>query len=113
MDWRRPQDGKTSLGTASISASLIAAGVQVNVIDETINSSNFCKENFLKRILEHIKGDDYLIGFGVYVWNDHEVKYLIHKLRAINKLKLMSRYSAIEVNEATWLECTNLFTMPI
>lgn len=67
IDWRRPQDGKTSQGIASIAAALTIAGVQVTVIDETVNAPDFCKKSVLSRVQRAVAGDDCIVGFGVYI----------------------------------------------
>lgn len=84
MDWRRPQDGKTSLGIASIAAALKNASVPVFLIEETINDPNFSVERVLEQVNCAVDraGADCLVGFGVYVWNDDEVCTLLGKLRS-------------------------------
>jgi len=87
MDWRRPQDGKTSLGIASIAAALKKVGVNVMLIDETVNASGFSQDAVLKRVVRAIEdaGPECLVGFGVYVWNDNEVRCLLKRLKLIHK----------------------------
>lgn len=83
IDWRRPQDGKTGLGIASIAAALQASGVPCQVIDAQVN----CPEFSLKRVLQELliaitkAGPNCLVGFGVYVWNDAEVRDLISLIK--------------------------------
>jgi radical SAM superfamily enzyme YgiQ (UPF0313 family) len=85
MDWRRPEDGKTSLGIASISAALKVAGTSVCLIEDAVNDERFDLEHLLRRLLQAVDkaGPDCLVGFGVYVWNDAEVCWLIQKLREL------------------------------
>ncbi len=91
LDWRRPQDGKTSLGIASIAAALKSASVPVILIEETINDVNFSVERVLDRVKCAVDnaGSDCLVGFGVYVWNDKEVCTLIRELRFTCGIKVV------------------------
>ncbi len=91
MDWRRPQDGKTSLGIASIAAALTHAGVPVTVIDETINAPHFSQDKVLNRVQHAIEvaGSGCLVGFGVFVWNEPEVQYLIAHLGAREDVRIV------------------------
>ncbi len=54
LDWRRPQDGKTGLGIASIAAALRAAGVPFQIIDAQVNSPAFSLEQVQARLLQAI-----------------------------------------------------------
>ncbi len=83
LDWRRPQDGKTGLGIASIAAALCAAGVPFQIIDEQVNSAAFSLERVQARLLKAITqaGPDCLVGFGTFTWNDAEVHALIHSIQ--------------------------------
>lgn len=91
MDWHRPQDGKTSLGIASIAAALTSYNIPVTLIEETINTPDFRIDEVLNRTLDAIRdaGPDCLVGFGVYVWNDSEVCYLINKVRVMSRVKIV------------------------
>ena len=84
IDWRRPQDGKTGLGIASIAAALQAAGVSWQIIDAQVNSPDFSQEQVLAELLQAIAdaGTDCLVGFGTYVWNDPEVQYLTRMIKS-------------------------------
>ena len=83
LDWRRPEDGKTSLGIASIAAALSAEGGEVTLIEETVNDEAFCVDKVFTRLINEIANADSesLVGFGVYVWNDKEVCELIRRLK--------------------------------
>lgn len=83
IDWRRPQDGKTGLGIASIAAALQASGVPCQVIDAQVNCPEFSLRRVLKELLIAITeaGPNCLVGFGVYVWNDAEVRDLISLIK--------------------------------
>lgn len=83
LDWRRPQDGKTGLGIASIAAALRAADVPFQIIDAQVNSPVFLLEQVLASLLQAIKqaGPGCLVGFGTFVWNDSEVRILIQLIQ--------------------------------
>lgn len=83
LDWRRPQDGKTGLGIASIAAALQLADVPWRVIDAQVNSPSFSLDQVLCELLQAIAeaGPKCLVGFGTYVWNDHEVQSLIRQIK--------------------------------
>ena len=83
LDWRRPQDGKTGLGVASIAAALQAAAVPWQIIDAQVNSPDFSQERVLRELLDAIAeaGPRCLVGFGTYVWNDPEVCSLIRRIK--------------------------------
>ena len=83
LEWRRPQDGKFGLGIISIAAALEDAGVSWRIIDAQVNSPDFSLANVHDELLHAIAeaGPGCLVGFGTYVWNDHEVCSLISQLR--------------------------------
>jgi len=83
LDWRRPQDGKTGLGIASIAAALQDADVPWRIIDAQVNSPKFSQELVLRELLLAIAeaGQQCLVGFGTYVWNDPEVRSLIRLIK--------------------------------
>jgi radical SAM superfamily enzyme YgiQ (UPF0313 family) len=83
LDWRRPQDGKTGLGIASIAAALQVADVPWRIIDAQVNSPMFSQERVLSELLLAIAeaGPRCLVGFGTYVWNDPEVRSLIRLIK--------------------------------
>jgi radical SAM superfamily enzyme YgiQ (UPF0313 family) len=91
LDWQRPEDGKTSLGIASIAAALKVAGVCVNVVEDAVNDPQFDLKHLFQRLLHTIDkaGPDCLLGFGVYVWNDAEVCWLIHQLRQLRPVQVV------------------------
>jgi radical SAM superfamily enzyme YgiQ (UPF0313 family) len=83
LDWRRPQDGKTGLGIASIAAALQAADVPWRIIDAQVNCPTFSQERILSELRLAIAeaGPGCLVGFGTYVWNDPEVRSLIRLIK--------------------------------
>jgi len=83
LDWRRPQDGKTGLGIASIAAALQAADVPWRIIDAQINSPDFSLEQVVAELLQAITkaGPGCLVGLGTFVWNDSEVRSLIRVIK--------------------------------
>ncbi|WP_095067609.1 B12-binding domain-containing radical SAM protein [Pseudomonas sp. Irchel 3A18] len=83
LDWRRPQDGKTGLGIASIAAALRAAGVSFQIIDAQVNSPSFSLEQVQARLQQAITqtGPGCLVGFGTFVWNDDKVRALTHSIQ--------------------------------
>ena len=83
IDWRRPQDGKTGLGIASLAAALEAAGMPWKIIDAQVNSPEFSLEQVLRELRLAIAeaGAQCLVGFGAFVWNDSEVSKLIHQIK--------------------------------
>jgi len=82
IDWKRPGDGKTSLGIASIAATLKAAGIRYQLAESTVNEPGFCLEQEQLRIQQALDelGPNTLLGFGVFVWNDEAVCQLISRL---------------------------------
>lgn len=91
MDWQRPEDGKTSLGIASIAAALKEAGACVSVVEDAVNDAQFDLERLLQRLLRAVDeaGPRCLVGFGVYVWNDGEVCWLIRQLRQLRSVQVV------------------------
>ncbi len=83
IDWRREGDGKTSLGIASIAATLKSAGIHYQLVESTVNDSAFNLEHLQSRIQEALEemGPDALLGFGVFVWNDKQICKLLKRLR--------------------------------
>jgi radical SAM superfamily enzyme YgiQ (UPF0313 family) len=84
MDWTRDKDPRVPLGHASIVAVLRNAGVEVKAFSFAINRPDFSEERILEAILENARGweaEQVDVGFGVYVWNDREVKRLLGALR--------------------------------
>ncbi|GMQ55208.1 B12-binding domain-containing radical SAM protein [Halopseudomonas aestusnigri] len=83
IDWRRPGDGKTSLGIASIAATLSAADIHYQLVESTINEPSFNLEREQVRIQQALDnmGPNTLLGFGVFVWNDEAICQLISRLR--------------------------------
>lgn len=83
LDWRRPQDGRTGLGIASIAAALQAAGAPCKIIDAQVNCPSFSLEQVQRQLVEAVSevGEPCLVGFGVYVWNDDEVLHLIRQVQ--------------------------------
>jgi radical SAM superfamily enzyme YgiQ (UPF0313 family) len=84
MDWTRDKDPRVPLGHASIVAVLRSAGVEVKAFSFAINRPGFSEARILETILESAQGwepEQVDVGFGVYVWNDREVKRLLGALR--------------------------------
>lgn len=84
MDWTRDKDPRVPLGHASLVAVLRNAGVEVKAFSFAINRPDFSEERILETILESARGweaEQVDVGFGVYVWNDREVKRLLGALR--------------------------------
>lgn len=50
LDWRRPQDGRTGLGIASIAAALQVAGVSLNIENAQVNGSSFSFEQIQRQL---------------------------------------------------------------
>lgn len=82
IDWQKRGDGKTSLGIASIAATLKAAGIRYRLVEGTISDPDFCLEDLQSRIQQALDemGPNTLLGFGVFVWNDEAVCDLLGKL---------------------------------
>lgn len=91
MDWQRPEDGKTSLGIASIAAALKVAGAPVSVVEDAVNDDRFDLDHLLQRLLCAVDqaGANCLVGFGVYVWNDAEVCWLLRQLRQLSPVRVV------------------------
>lgn len=83
IDWKRPGDGKTSLGIASIAATLKSAGIPYRLVESTINDPEFNLETLQSHIQSALEamGPNTLLGFGVFVWNDDAVCHLLSSLR--------------------------------
>lgn len=83
IDWRRKGDGKTSLGIASIAATLKSAGIRYRLVESTINDRAFDLEQLQSRIQHALNevGPGSLLGLGVFVWNDDAVCRLIKTLQ--------------------------------
>lgn len=82
IDWQKRGDGKTSLGIASIAATLKAAGIRYRLVEGTISDPEFCLEDLQSRTQKALDemGPNTLLGFGVFVWNDEAVCDLLGKL---------------------------------
>ena len=84
MDWIRPGDPRTGLGTASIAAALRARNVDVTVIDSAVNRLGFDVEAVIAethRVVD-LCGPRPIVGVGAYVWNEAETQALLGSLRA-------------------------------
>lgn len=91
LDWIRPKDPPLSLGHSSIVATLRSAGVTCVEKSWAVNASDFNNELVLIFIEENVKTfrkdtepDDIFIGFGVYVWNDSQIKNILLLLKKRN-----------------------------
>ena len=91
IDWQRPEDGKTSLGIASIAAALKKAGACVDVVGDAVNDARFDRGYLLQRVLQAVDkaGPGCLVGFGVYVWNDPEICWLLRQLRELRSVQMV------------------------
>lgn len=91
IDWQRPEDGKTSLGVASIAAALKKAGACVSVVEDAVNDARFDRDHLLQRVLMAVDeaGSGCLVGFGVYVWNDPEICWLTRQLRVLRPVQMV------------------------
>jgi radical SAM superfamily enzyme YgiQ (UPF0313 family) len=85
LDFRRPQDGKSGLGTSSIAAALEANNIPWRIIDEKVNCPDFSLDDVFEKLSNAIKefGRGCLVGFGTYVWNDKEVCSLISRVKVL------------------------------
>lgn len=75
LDWVRPGDPRTGLGTASIASSLRHAGVSVRVVADAVNRPGFDAVAFRDAVLiaTASAGADVLVGIGGFVWCEREV----------------------------------------
>lgn len=84
LDWLRPNDPRTSLGTASIAASLRAAGVEVHIAADSVNRSGFTLDAFadqLQGLIDRTRPE--WLGIGAFVWNEPEVQALLKRFAAL------------------------------
>jgi radical SAM superfamily enzyme YgiQ (UPF0313 family) len=83
LDWIRPGDPRTSLGTASIASALRAADLGVEVVSDAVNRDGFDPETLFHRVVRAAQaaGSGALISVGAYVWNEPEVQQLMPLLR--------------------------------
>ena len=82
LDWMRPGDGRSSLGTASLVSSLRAAGCAVVLIEDAVNRPGFALDDFIAQAVGAIEdvGPGCLVGIGAYVWNEPELQKLVPNL---------------------------------
>lgn len=82
IDWQKRGDGKTSLGIASIAATLKGVGIRYQLVEGVISNPDFSLENLQSRIQQALDemGPNTLLGFGVFVWNDEAVCGLLEQL---------------------------------
>ncbi|WP_428034932.1 B12-binding domain-containing radical SAM protein [Amphritea sp.] len=88
LDWERPQDGRSSLGIASIAASLKAAEIPYQVIEDAVNSPDFDYLSLERRVLETINeleslGHECLVGIGAFIWNEQQTQQLTKSVRTV------------------------------
>ena len=83
LDWRRPKDPKTGLGTASIAAALTANNVPNRVVYDHVNRDGFDLAGIRSQLADAIRwaGPNCLVGIGAFVWNEPEVQALLPWLR--------------------------------
>lgn len=94
LDWERPQDGRSSLGIASIAASLKAAEVPYQVIEDAVNSPDFDYLSLERRVLETINklefsGHECLVGIGTFIWNEQQTQQLTKSVRTATTATLV------------------------
>nr|WP_246624704.1 B12-binding domain-containing radical SAM protein [Oceanobacter mangrovi] len=75
LDWERPQDGRSSLGTASIAASLKTANIPFDLIEAAVNDHDFDDKAFQQQVMQQIdlrnsEGHECLVGIGAFIWNE-------------------------------------------
>lgn len=83
LDWVRPGDPRTGLGTASIASSLRQAGVSFRVVSDAVNRPGFDADAFTDSVVAAVAdaGADALVGIGGFVWCEPEVLNLLPVLR--------------------------------
>lgn len=91
LDWERPQDGRSSLGIASIAAYLKHAAVPYTLIEGAVNSADFNYSIFEQEVLKTLNklesdGHECLLGIGAYIWNERQTQ----KLTASVKIETQS-----------------------
>jgi radical SAM superfamily enzyme YgiQ (UPF0313 family) len=81
LDWIRPKDPRTTLGSASLQARLATApGLEVVALARNVNVANFDRMELLNAILSAcFPADD--LAIGVYIWNEPVVQWLLPALR--------------------------------
>ncbi len=81
LDWLRAKDPRTSLGHASLLASL-AADEQLDVVPiaRAVNAPGFDREELLRAIIDAASSDAD-VAIGAYVWNEAVVQWLLPGLR--------------------------------
>jgi len=82
LDYLRPQDPRTGLGTASITAALRDASVSVSVIGDAVNRPGFTVPDHIVRVDEALAaaGPDAIVGLGGFVWNEAGTQQLSRHL---------------------------------
>lgn len=83
LDWIRPGDPRTGLGTASIVSSLRDVGVDVRIVADAVNRPGFDADAFIESVVAAVDevGADALVGIGGFVWCEPEVLRLLAALR--------------------------------
>lgn len=83
LDWTRPGDPRTGLGTASIAAACRAAGVPVQVVGDAVNREGFDADTFVHNVVTATRdaGPGALVGVGAFVWNEPEVQHMLSVLQ--------------------------------
>lgn len=87
LDWERPQDGRSSLGIASIAAALKASNIQYDLLEAAVNDMAFNPVAFEKQLLENIhqrslQGHQCLVGIGAFIWNEPVTQQLTEAIHS-------------------------------
>lgn len=84
LDWIRPGDPRTGLGTASIASSLKLAGISVEIVADAVNRPGFNADAFIARTHSAVDRAETppLVGIGAFVWNEPEVLRLLASLKS-------------------------------
>ncbi len=91
LDWIRPGDPRTGLGTASIASSLRAAGHETVIIADAVNRAGFDPNAYIRRVVDAARagGPSTLVGIGAFVWNEPEVVRLIPAVKALPGVRVV------------------------
>ena len=85
LDWIREGDPRTSLGTASITAALRSANVDVRLVSAPVNAADFDLARTIAEVVAVVRssGPRTLVGLGAYVWNDQQVRAISDAVRRV------------------------------
>jgi len=83
LDWRRAKDPRTSLAHASLRARLEQVpDLEVVSIRRAVNAPGFSRDEVLAAVRAELAVKATELAVGVYVWNEHCVRWLLDALRA-------------------------------